>query len=116
MNMKRGEIWMVSGDSDYIGKPRPAVILQKEISPDSRSVTICMLTADSKESPIPLPMIDPDSSNGISERSFLMVDKIVTVSRTEMRRKIGDLSPMDMAVLGRAVIDFWGLAASPAHS
>ena len=26
--MKRGEIWTVSGGSDYAGKPRPAVILQ----------------------------------------------------------------------------------------
>ena len=28
--MKRGEIWTVSGSTDYAGKPRPVVIVQDD--------------------------------------------------------------------------------------
>jgi len=30
--MRRGEIWTVAGGKDYAGKPRPAVILQDDVS------------------------------------------------------------------------------------
>jgi mRNA interferase MazF len=29
--VRRAEIWTVAGDSDYAGKPRPAVILQDDV-------------------------------------------------------------------------------------
>ena len=114
-NMKRGEIWMVSGGVGHVGKPRPAVILQNNIHPDIKSITICLLLADIGETSVPRPIVDPNSSNGIRVRSVLMVDQITTVPRTKMGNKIGDLGEEDMAVLNRAASDFLGLADSPAN-
>ena len=114
-NMKRGGIWIVSGGSDYVRSPRPAVILQNDIYQDSELITICMLTTDVSEHSDIRPMIRPDSSNGLSDLSRLMVDKIITVPRTNMEDKIGVLGETDMLELGRAVIHFWGLDDSPDH-
>ena len=112
-NMKRGGIWIVSGGSDYVRSPRPAVILQNDIYQDSKLITICMLTTDVSEHSDIRPMICPDSSNGLSDLSRLMVDKIITVPRTNMEAKVGDLGEEDMAALNRAAIDFMGLTNLP---
>lgn len=115
-NMKRGEIWIVSGGSEYVRKPSPAVVLQNDTYRDSELIAICMLTTDISEHPDLRPMIRPDSSNGIGDLSRLMVDKIITVPRAKMGNKIGDLGEEDMAVLNRAASDFLGLADSPANA
>ena len=115
--MKWGEVWTVAGGPGYAGKPRPAVILQNELYLDATvSTTICMFTTDPRETQFERPMVDPDSSNGISDRSFLMVDKIATVPRAKMKKRIGRLGKADMIALNRAAVDFLGLAASPVNS
>lgn len=114
--MKRGEVWTVSGGPDYAGKPRPAVILQNDsYSKAVESVTICMFSTKALEDTDIRPLIHPDSGKGIKHRSYLMVDKISTVSVGKMGDKVGTLSDADMIALNRATIDFLGLAASPAN-
>lgn len=114
--MKRGEVWTVAGGPDYAGKPRPAVVLQNDFRPGIKSATVCMFTTDPSNTPIARPLVDPDGSNGISNQSRLMVDKIATVPQRKMKSKIGDLGETDMVALNRAVIDFLGLVDSPANS
>ena len=50
--MRRGEIWTVSGEKDYAGKPRPAVILQDDRFDGTASITICAFTTDATEAPL----------------------------------------------------------------
>lgn len=54
--------------------------------------------------------VEPDETNGLRERSKLMVDKITTISREKLGEKVGRLSDDDMVGLGRALIVFFGLA------
>lgn len=109
--MKRGEIWTVSGGADYTGKPRPCAILQDDRFGATGSVTICAFTSDPTEAPLLRVLIEPDGENGLRLPSRLMADKVTTVSRMKLGRRIGRLSGSDMTRLNRAVLVFLGFAA-----
>jgi mRNA interferase MazF len=113
--MKRGEIWTASGGSDYAGKPRPVVILQDDRFDATGSITVCAITTDPTEAPLfRLPLV-PNEGNGLRMHCRLMVDKITTVPKAKIGRRVGRLEDEDMLRLNRAVIVFLGLAgASPA--
>lgn len=110
--MTRGEVWTVAGGSDYAGKPRPAVILQDDVFDATRSVTVCPLTSSETDVPSARPEVDPSDENGLRVTSRLMVDKITTVSRMKLERRIGRLSPEDIIRMNRSVIIFLGLSVS----
>ena len=108
--MRRSEIWTAAAGAGYTGKPRPVVIIQDDRFDATDSVTVCAFTTDPTEAPlIRLPVV-PDEQNGLREASSLMVDKITTVPRSRLGRRIGRLADLDMVKLGRAVVVFFGLA------
>jgi mRNA interferase MazF len=111
--MRRGEIWTVAGGKDYAGKPRPAVILQDDSFDATNSVTICAFTTDETDAPLFRLPVEPNERNGLREVCRLMVDKITTVSKSEVGAHIGRLDDEDILRLNRAVLVFLGLAASP---
>jgi mRNA interferase MazF len=58
--------------------------------------------------------VKPTERNGLAENSSLMVDKITTVAKPKLGRRIGHLNDEDIVRLNRAVVVFLGLAgASP---
>lgn len=108
--MKRGEIWTVSGGKDYTGKPRPAVIVQDDRFDATRSVTICAFTSDPVDAPLFRVPVGPDEGNGLKTASRLMVDKITTVPKAKLGKRIGRLGDRDLLRLDRAMLIFLGLA------
>ncbi len=114
--MRRGDVWTVSGGSDYAGKPRPAVILQDDTFDATASITICAFTSDPAEAPLFRLPVEPSERNGLRSSSRLMVDKITTVSKSKLGERIGRLDDEDVVRLNRAVMVFLGLAASPRTS
>jgi mRNA interferase MazF len=110
--MKRGEVWTVAGGPDYAGKPRPAVILQDDAFDGTASVTICPFTTHAVDAPLMRLPIEPSHQNGLRAPSQLMIDKITTVSRTKLERRVGRLSDEDLLRINRAVLVFLGLAGS----
>lgn len=109
-NAKRGEVWTVSGGADYAGKPRPAVILQDDRFEDTGSITICGFTTQPLDAPLFRLLTEPSETNGLTTPCRLMVDKITTVPKTKLGRRIGRLGDADMVRLNRAVLVFLGLA------
>ena len=109
--MKRGEVWTVSGGPDYSGKPRPSLILQDEIFETIESITVCGFTSDDTRSEFLRIRIEPTPENGLVTPSSLMIDKITTIPRTKLGRRIGALRQADMAAVGQAVIVFLGLVS-----
>ena len=107
--MKHGDIWTVAGDSDYAGKPRPAVILQDDAFDATASVTICPFTTHVVDAPLMRLAIEPSDDNGLLTASHLMVHKITTVSRGKLATHVGRLSDEDLLRLNRAVVVFLGL-------
>ena len=110
--MKRGEIWTVAGGGDYVGKPRPVVILQDDRFAATASVTICAFTTNPTSAPLFRLVVEPNEGNGLKTRSRLMVDKITTVPKAKLGERVGRLDDADVVRLNRAVVVFLGLAGS----
>jgi mRNA interferase MazF len=108
--MKRGEVWAVSGGGAYAGKPRPAVIVQEDRFDSTSSITLCVFTTDPTEAPLLRMLIEPTDRNGLSSASRLMVDKLTTVPKARLGKRIGKLNDEDVVRLNRALTVFLGLA------
>lgn len=110
--MRRGEIWIASAGSGYVGEPQPVVVIQDDRFDATDSVTVCAMTTDPIYAPLLRLVIEPDTTNQLREPSRLMVDKITTVPRSKLRERIGRLADDDMIRLARATLVFLGLAGS----
>ena len=111
--MRRGEIWTVSGGPDYAGKPRPVVLVQDDGFDATQSITVCAFTTDPTDAPLFRLAVEPSDGNGLQSPSRLMVDKITTVPKSKLGRKIGHLGAEDIVRLNQAIMVFLGLASSP---
>ncbi|HLG06816.1 MAG TPA: type II toxin-antitoxin system PemK/MazF family toxin [Gemmatimonadales bacterium] len=114
--MKRGEIWTVAGGPDYAGKPRPAVILQDDRFDRTSSITFCAFTSDPTEAPLFRILIEPSERNGLRADSRLMADRITTVPKTRIGKRVGQLDDEDLIRLNRAIVVFLGLAGGPPNA
>ena len=54
--------------------------------------------------------ISPTATNGLRGQARVMVDKITTVSRQRLGKRIGRLDVTDLQRLDRAILVFLGLA------
>lgn len=106
---KRGDIVAVAA-SGYAGKPRPCVIVQADEFDATDSVTICLLTSVEADAPLVRVPIEPSEANALKRRSWAMADKVMTIRRAHVGRKIGRLTDAEMAALSRAAIVFLKLA------
>ena len=107
--MKRGEVWTVSG-AGYAGKPRPAVIVQDDRFDATASVTVCVFTTDKTPAPLFRIPVAPSERNGLRSVSRLMVDKLTTVSKESLGKRLGRLDDEHVIQLNRAILVFLGLA------
>jgi mRNA interferase MazF len=108
--LKRGEVWSAAGGPDYAGKPRPVVIVQDDAFGETDSITVCPLTTHRMEVELVRPTIEASAKNGLRETSFAMTDKITTMPRTRLGRRIGVLTPAAIQAVNRSILVFLGLA------
>ncbi len=108
--MKRAEIWTVAGGPDYAGKPRPAVIIQDDVFAGTASITLCPFTTQGVDAPLIRLPVEPTKQNGLNVASQVMVDKITTVAKSKLQKRVGKLAEEDMIRVNRAVLVFLGLA------
>ena len=108
--MKRGEIWTVSGGNNYAGKPRTAVIVQEDRFDGTSSITLCAFTTDPTDAPLIRLLIAPSKQNGLRTASRLMIDKVTTVPKTRLGKRLGQLEDTDQLRVNRALMVFLGLA------
>jgi len=110
--LKRGEIWTAAGGKDYAGKPRPVVIIQDNRFDATNSITICVFTSDKTEAPLFRLPVAPNAKNGLRVASQLMVDKITTIPKQRLGRRVGRLDDADLVQLNRAILIFLGLGGA----
>lgn len=108
--MKRGEIWIASGGAEYLGKPRPMVIVQDERFDATDSITLCPCTTTITELGYFRVPLNPSPQNGLREPTEIMVDKISTVSRARLSARIGVLSSEELELINRAIAVFLGIS------
>lgn len=103
-------MWTVSGGAPYAGKPRPAVIVQEDRFTATESITLCAFTTDPTDAPLLRMLVEPTDRNGLRSASRLMIDKVTTVPKTRLGRRLGKLNDEDVVRLNRALTVFLGLA------
>ena len=108
--MRRGDVWTASGGKHYAGKPRPVLIIQNDLFDETASVTVCPMTTDTVDVPLLRIPLEPDSANGLSVPSRIMVDKVTTMPKAKLGERIGRVSDTDMVALSRGLFVFLGLA------
>jgi mRNA interferase MazF len=108
--VRRGDVVTVAAGGGYGGKPRPAVVIQSDRFDATDSVTLCLCTTDPVDAPLIRLAVQPSAENGLRERSWLMVDKVVSVRRTRLGEHAGHLAAEDIVRINRALMVFLGLA------
>jgi len=103
-------VWTASGGKHYAGKPRPVLIIQNDLFDETASVTVCPMTTDTVDVPLLRIPVEPDSANGLSVPSRIMVDKVTTMPKAKLGERIGRVSDTDMVALSRSLFVFLGLA------
>lgn len=110
--MRRGEIWSVAGGREYAGEPRPVAVLQDDRFTELVSITLCPFTTNPIAAPLFRLLVMPSERNGLTEPSSLMVDKLTTVPKAKLGRRIGSLDDEDIVRLNQATMVFLGLAGA----
>ena len=108
--MKRSELWTAAGGPGYVANPRPVLVVQDDRFDENNSVTVCPFTSDPTDLPLFRILVEPSPLNGLRLPSRVMADKVSTVPRTRLARKIGQLTAQEMARVDRALFVFLGLA------
>src|SRR3546814_18315438 len=81
--VKRGDIVAVSLQGDY-GKPRPALMVQSNVLDELESLVICPITSAVRDAAFRI-TVEPDNTNGSRVLSQVMVDKVSTRPRSNIR-------------------------------
>jgi len=108
--VRRGDIHVAAARGAYSGKPKPVVIVQDNRFDGTASITVCPLTTDPLEAPLLRIAVQPTATTGIEQPSHIMVDKITTIPRANVRDHLGRLADADVVRLNRALLVFLGLA------
>lgn len=108
--MRRGDIYLAAARGVYTGQPRPVVIIQDDRFDATASVTVCPLTTNPVEAPLTRIALEPTTATGIEQPSRIMVDKITTMPRGNVRDRLGRVADADVLRLDRALVVFLGLA------
>jgi mRNA interferase MazF len=108
--VRRGDIYVAAARGPYAGKPRPVVIVQDDRFDATASVTVCPMTCHAVDAPLTRIDVDPTAGTGIPERSQIIVDKVTTMPRANVREHLGRLPDNDLVRLDRALVVFLGLA------
>lgn len=86
------------------------MLLQDDRFGETDSVTVCPLTTMDVSAPLLRMPIAADSISGLERASFVMVDKLTTVRRSNVTSQTGSLSSTQLVDLKRLVMAFLGLA------
>lgn len=108
--MRRGDIYIAATRGAYTGKPRPVVIVQDDRFDSTASVSVCPLTTNPVEAPLIRITVKPTDTTGIAQSSQIMVDKVTTMPRVNVRDHLGRVADADLVRLDRALLVFLGLA------
>lgn len=102
--MQRGDIVVYAAQGDY-GKPRPAVIAQSDLFNKTHdSITVCPVTSDLSDAILFRIQLLPTLQNGLKHVSQVMVDKITTVKRDKIGKKIGSITKDQIIKLDEAIL------------
>ena len=92
------------------GKPRPSLVIQSDQFATTATVTVLLVSSTLVEAPLIRLTVKPSASNGLRERSQVMVDKAMTVRRVKLGERLGRLDNDALVAVDRALALFLGFA------
>ena len=102
--MKRGDIVFAAERSRVGGKPRPWLIVQSDAFNETHaSITVCMISASEPETGLFRLAIDPSEQNGLTGRSTILIDVLLSIARRSVDRRIGTADAGTMAAVDAAL-------------
>lgn len=105
--MHRGEIWTAAGREKFSNKPARVLIVQREISiPVHQSIIVCRITSNIAVLPFMRLRLQPSGSNGLLVESDVMADKILTLRKSDLAKKLGNISQDELERLDELLL-FW---------
>ncbi|MDI9349280.1 MAG: type II toxin-antitoxin system PemK/MazF family toxin [Candidatus Symbiobacter sp.] len=107
--MTRGEIWIASLKGDYLGKPRPVLILQSYLTEPALTITVCPLSSAITESNFFRPVIQPSFSNGLAVPSQIALDRISTVPIAKLSKMIGVMDTEHFSIIDQLLVRFFAI-------
>jgi mRNA interferase MazF len=106
--VKRGDVVVVAV-GDY-GKPRPALIVQADYFNETHgSITIAPITSPLVDAPLFRLTIEPSPQSGLRSVSQIMIDKITTIRRDKIGKRIGHVEEDTIRRANRAIALWFGL-------
>lgn len=93
--MHSGEIWTLRDDA-YASKARPVVVVQDAEVENFDSIVLCLLTSFDSDNISTRVKVRPTADNVLTRDSFVMTEKIVTVDKALLGKKIGFLDELTM--------------------
>jgi mRNA interferase MazF len=109
MGLNRGDIIIVAPPGEF-GKPRPALVVQSDLSLVGLTVTFLPITSDLEHLPQLRVPISPTQENGLRKPSEIMVDRIQTMTLSRIGGHIGRIDSATMRQVETAMILHLGLA------
>lgn len=106
--MRRGDLVTAVLPREF-GKPRPAVIVQDDAFAALPTVTLLPLTSELHEERLVRIRVEPSADNGLELPSDIQVDKLTTVRRARLGRRIGTVDDATMQRVAEALVGFLGL-------
>jgi mRNA interferase MazF len=102
--VKRGDIVVVAARGAYTGKPRPALVIQSDLFNHTHaSITVCPITSEIVDADLFRIALLPGARTGLDRPSQVMVDKIVSVPRAAITRRIGTSTGEELAAVSEAL-------------
>lgn len=106
--MIRGQIWTIAG-AGLASKPRSALIIQDDhYALDS--VTVVMLTSTLLDAPLYRVRVPATNESGLTRDRDVMIDKIMTIRRSNLQDRVGDVPPTVMTEVERLLLVLLGIA------
>ena len=109
--MKRGDLVTAAPPGDH-GKPRPTLVIQSDLLPETVTVTVLLLTSTVVDAPLIRLPVDPSAENGLRALSQVMIDKAIPHSRRQAGApSFGRPDDATMLSVNRAPTLFLGIAS-----
>lgn len=105
--MHSGEIWTLRDDA-YASKARPVVVVQDAEVENFDSIVLCLLTSFDSDNISTRVKVRPTADNALTRDSFVMTEKIVTVDKALLGKKIGFLDELTMKEIRNQLAFFTG--------
>lgn len=104
IELRRGDVVYYGERGEYTGKLRPGVVIQHSATlSDAPSITLCGLTSTAITANSARIAIIPSTHNGLKLPSFVMIDKIASISRDRIRQVFGRLEPDNLVQVDHAL-------------